>query len=158
MGRDSQTFSWVRRAIVRDVGQALVDYRQSHVSGSEQWGHQEGTQGSSLTVEQFQACMQELKGTVGHVGSCVRMSWPGDCMFPSPYQIGRLPYCYTTVRREVITAAKAAQVRPPRNACDAAYLSVLAGCGRCQGNGTAKADAPHRHPDDTERVRRCRHT
>ena len=79
----------------------------------------------------------------------------GDWLFASPLKIGRLPYSYTGVWRELQRAAQAAGIGQAGHSRIQAHIPDVA--GRCwnPGRSAATADAAQRHPNNHEPVWGC---
>jgi hypothetical protein len=83
----------------------------------------------------------ELLGVLKAWNQASDFAEDGDWMFASPLKIGRLPYSYTGVWRELKRAAAASNVGDSRYACFPAHVSDLAGFHRYARWGAAEAHA-----------------
>jgi integrase len=84
-------------------------------------------------------------------------SRPDDWVFASPVKIGRLPYSYTGVWRELDRAAMEAGIGHPGNTRLSAHVPQLARCSGHAARSPAEDDAPFRHQDDDEHLWRSGH-
>jgi integrase len=79
----------------------------------------------------------------------------GDWMFASPLKIGRLPYSYTGIWRELKRAAAASNVGDLGTHAFRHTVPDLAGFHRYACWGAAEAHASRGHTDDNEHIREC---
>ena len=109
------------------------------------------TEGSAKTFDLAGELLERLKSWK----QPSEFSGAEDWIFASPVKLGRLPYSYTGVWRELVAGIGGGENRAPRDARFPAHLPLMAGrCGhsRCRA---AEDDAPRGHQNDHEHLRGC---